>query len=341
MKTLKSGFWASGIGTKKVGEFESQFKKYTNSKECVAVDSGTAALDLALSVCEVKKKEVLVPSMTFVSTVHAILYNGGIPVFVDINPETLCIDTNDLQRKISKKSKVIIPVHFGGFPCDMINLKKIARANSLAIVEDAAHACGTTINGKKIGSFGDFTCFSFHPVKNLAMPKGGAITVNSKNSHFIKNKLKSLRWCGIDKRNGPFYDITDLGHNYYMDEISATIGLVQLKKLEKMNLRRKEIAKRYFDEIQTQDKMQFNKECSYHLYWILVKNKKKFMKELLGKGIETGSHYLPVHHMSYYKSKMHLPVTEQISSKIVTLPIHPNLSEADVNFIIKKINENL
>ena len=337
-KTIKSGFWASGQGVGNVLKFEKKFQKYTNSQECVAVDSGTAALHLALSVLEVKNKEVLVPSLTFASTVHAIKYNGGIPVFVDIELGSACMDTNDLENKITEKSKIILPVHFGGYPCNMELLKKIAKKRSLLIVEDAAHACGTKYKGKKIGSLGDLTCFSFHPVKNLAMPKGGAITINTKNKNQIKKRLNSLRWCGISNRKDSFYDISELGFNYYMDEISAAIGIEQLKKVDKLNDYRFKIAKRYDAELNVNEKIPLNRECSYHLYWILVKNRKKFIQHMKANGIETGTHYAPVHKMSLYKSKIILPNTEKISKEIVTLPIHPNLSKKDVDFIIKSVN---
>ena len=337
-KTIKSGFWASGQGVGNVLKFEKKFQKYTNSQECVAVDSGTAALHLALSVLEVKNKEVLVPSLTFASTVHAIKYNGGIPVFVDIELGSACMDTNDLENKITKKSKIILPVHFGGYSCNMELLKKIAKKRSLLIVEDAAHACGTKYKGKKIGSLGDLTCFSFHPVKNLAMPKGGAITINTKNKNQIKKRLNSLRWCGISNRKDSFYDISELGFNYYMDEISAAIGIEQLKKVDKLNDYRFKIAKRYDAELNVNEKIPLNRECSYHLYWILVKNRKKFIQHMKANGIETGTHYSPVHKMSLYKSKIILPNTEKISKEIVTLPIHPNLSKKDIDFIIKNVN---
>jgi len=220
----------------------------------------------------------------------------------------------------------------------MQSLKKISKSNSLFIVEDAAHACGAKYKGKKIGSLSDFTCFSFHPVKNLAMPKGGAITINSKNRKLLKKKLNSLRWCGIRNRNGPFYDITELGFNYYMDEISAAIGIEQLKKLDKLNKRRFDIAKRYDKEIKISEKIPLNNECSYHLYWILVKDRKRFMKKMAKKKIEIGIHYIPVHMMSFYKSKKKLPVTDEIGKNIVTIPMHPKLSEKEIDYIIKTIN---
>ena len=206
------------------------------------------------------------------------------------------------------------------------------------IVEDAAHATGTKYKNKKIGSIGDLTCFSFHPVKNLAMPKGGAITLNYKNRN-LKNKLNSLRWCGISNRKEQFYDVTELGYNYYMDEISSGIGIEQLKKINKFNTRRYEIAKKYHKEIKCLEKMPINKECSYHLYWILVKNRNVFLKNMKKKGIETGIHYLPVHKMKLYKSKIKLKVTEKVTKEIVTIPIHVKLKNSEINYIIKTVNQ--
>ena len=338
IKTLKSGFWASGTGVGNVKKFENLFKKYTNATECVAVDSGTAALDLALKVVDINKKEVLVPSLTFVSSINAIKYNGGIPIFVDVKSNTLCMDPKDLQNKITKKSKVILPVHFGGYSCDMDEIKKISKKNKLLVVEDAAHATGSKYRNKKIGSIGDLTCFSFHPVKNLAMPKGGAITLNYKNRN-LKTKLNSLRWCGISNRKEQFYDVTELGYNYYMDEISSAIGIEQLKKINKFNSRKYKIAKKYDKEIKCLEKMPISKDCSYHLYWILVKNRNTFLKNMKKKGIETGIHYLPVHKMKLYKSNIKLKVTEKVTKEIVTIPIHPSLKNSEVDYIIKTINQ--
>ena len=167
-KVLRSLNWASGSGGGKVDELEKKLKKYFGADECVAVDNGTAALHLSLDSIDVKSKEVLVPSLTFVSTVHSIVHNGGKPVFVDVDPKTMCIDIIDLKKKITKKSKVIIPVHFGGLPCNMIDIKKIAKQKKLHIVEDAAHAFGAKVSGNMIGSSSEMVCFSFNPVKNLS-----------------------------------------------------------------------------------------------------------------------------------------------------------------------------
>ena len=337
VKTLMSGFWASGSGGGQVQEFEKNFKKFINSKSCVSVNSGTAALHLAAALCDIKGKEVILPSLSFVSTAHAIMYNGGIPVFVDVNPHTLCIDPEEIKKKISKKTRCIIPVHFGGMPADIKKIQKLSNSN-IMIIEDAAHACGSEFNGKKIGSHGDFVCFSFHPVKNLAMPTGGLISINNHNYKKITEDLKSKRWCGISNRKYTDYDVDKIGWNFYMNELSAAIGLVQLQKIKKMNNKRKSIAKIYDKELNVSKKIPFTSTCVYHLYWICVRDQKFFRKKLLEKGIETGTHYKPIHQMSLYKKSVKLPLTEKIAKEIVTIPIHPNLTGSQIDYIVKTVN---
>ncbi len=337
-RVLHSGFWASGAGTGKVQEFENKFNKYIGSKKCVAVNNGTAALHLALSLLNIKNKEVILPSLSFVSTAHAVIYNGGIPVFVDVEPKNLCIDPKLIKKAITKKTQVILPVHFAGMPCNLSEIQKICKKNNLNLVEDAAHAAGASYKNKKIGTHGNLVCFSFHPVKNLAMPTGGAITLNGKDYSKNQDILNIKRWCGISNRKESKYDVTSLGWNFYMNEFSAVIGIEQLKKLEKMNSIRKKIAKRYSKEIQIDKKMPFENECSYHLYWIQVRNREEFMKKMKKNGIETGIHYFPIHKMKFYKIKNKLVNTEDISKKIVSLPIHPNLDESDIDKIIELTN---
>ena len=191
---LKSKIWANGAGIGKVSEFENKFKKYTNSKNCVAVNSGTAALNIALSLINIKNKEVILPSLSFVSTANCILMNGGIPVFADVEPQTLCLEVDSIKKSITKKTKAIIPVHFGGMSCNMKEIIKTSKANNLMIVEDAAHATGASFQKKKIGSHGDFVCFSFHPVKIITTGEGGAMLTNNKD---IASKFSALRSHGI------------------------------------------------------------------------------------------------------------------------------------------------
>jgi len=338
-KVIKSHFWASGSGVGYVKKFENSLNKFTGSNTCIGVNSGTAALNLALSLFNLKNKEVLIPSLTFVSTAHAVILNGAKPIFVDVNPETLCLDEKQIQNSITKNTKAIIPVHFAGFPCNLTAIRSICKKNNLYLIEDAAHAIGSTFNNKKIGRHGDAVCFSFHPVKNLAMPTGGAITINHKNHKKFRKQLESRRWCGISDRNNVDYDVHELGWNYYMNEFSAAIGLVQLKKLNEMIKTRKRIAKFYDREINLENKIPYSTDCSYHLYWILVENRKQFRKKLANEGIETGTHYKPVHHMSYYKNKKPLPITEKISNEIVTIPIHPNLTDNQLSKIVHFVNK--
>lgn len=337
--TLRSKFWASGAGIGNVQRFEEKFRNYTCTKSCIAVNSGTAALHLALSLIDIKNKEVILPSLSFVSTAHAVIYNGGIPVFVDVDYDSLCIDPNEIHASLTKKTKIVLPVHFAGMPCELDSIRKLCKDNDLFLVEDAAHAAGTTYKNKRIGSHGDVICFSFHPVKNLAMPTGGAITLNNKDWKNHQELLKSSRWCGIANRKGVSYDVPNIGWNFYMNEFSAAIGLIQLRRLDSLNAKRKKIARIYSNELNLDTKMSYNKDCSYHFYWIKVKNREIFMRKMKENGIETGIHYKPIHRMRLYNKKIKLPNTDNAGAEIVSLPTHPNLSENDVRKIIKCVNQ--
>lgn len=340
LKTLDSKFWASGSGSGNVQKFENKFKNYLKSKSCVAVNSGTAALNLALSLFDIKNKEVILPSMSFVSTAHCVVENGGKPIFVDIEPDTLCIDPKKIKQAVSKNTAAIIPVHFGGMSCNLDEINKIGKSFNLDIIEDAAHAVGSTWkNIEKIGTHGSAVCFSFHPVKNLAMPTGGLISLNHKNHKIFTKILNSRRWCGITDRKQTDYDVKEIGWNYYMNEFSAGVGISQLKKLDKMNLIRKKIAKRYNAGLSIESKIPYTQDCSYHLYWIQVKNRNTFIKKMAEAGIETGIHYKPIHTMSMYKLKNNLPITNNVGNTIVSLPMHPNLTENDIDKIISSTNK--
>lgn len=339
ISALKSGHWASGAGSKYVSLFEKKFQEYIGAKACVSVNSGTAALHLALSVANVTGKEVIIPSLSFVSTAHAAMYNGGKVIFADIDPVTLCLDPESVKKKISKKTGVILPVHFGGMSSNLRELEILADNTNAMLIDDAAHAAGAKFDRKRIGSYGVMSCFSFHPVKNLAMPTGGLVAINHKNYDRIRKTLLSRRWCGIADRKGVDYDVKELGWNFYMNEFSAAVGLAQLSTLDKSNKIRLNVASRYHKEINVERKMPLNKDCSYHFYWILTKNRNQFRKKMLENGIETGIHYKPIHKMSMYSDDVKLPVTEKISQQIVTLPTHPNLTEENIYKIIESINK--
>ena len=338
-KVLKSHNWASGSGSYFVNNFEKKFVKFIGSKTGISVNSGTAALHLAVSSISKDIGEIIVPSLSFISTAHCVSYSGHKVIFSDIDPTTGCIDHDDIKKKISKKTKAIIPVHFGGLACNLKDILKISKSYNIPIIEYAAHAVGTKFNGKNIGSHSDLICFSFHPVKNLAMPSGGLIAINTKNFQEIKQKIFSTRWCGITDRVETNYDVKNIGWNYYMNEFSAAIGLAQLTKINKLNNIRKKIAREYFKKINIDSKMPYDRFCSYHFYWILVKNRDQIRKKLKNKGIETGTHYKPIHKMSYYSQKNKIPSTEMFSDRIITLPTHPNLTNSNLQFIIEEINK--
>jgi perosamine synthetase len=339
LNVLKSKSWASGSGTGNVLKFEQNFNKYIDSKNCCSVNNGTSALQIAVSLFDVKNSEIIVPSLSFVSTANAALYNQAKPVFVDVDPKTLCIDPEKIRKSITKKTKIILPVHFGGMAANLNKILDICKEYNLILIEDAAHAAGSKYKGNFIGTHGSVVCFSFHPVKNLAMPTGGALTFNGKNNLKNYELSKIKRWCGISNRIDGKYNISELGFNAYLNEFSAAIGIIQLKKLDKMNKLRHKIAKQYFEKINIENKMPFDNNCAYHLYWIQVKNQNLFRKKLKENGIETGIHYLPIHKMKFFSDKKQLPITEEVSSHIVSLPIHPNLSNTDINKIIKLTNK--
>jgi len=269
---------------------------------------------------------VILPALSFVSTANAILYNGGIPVFADVRERTLCLDMATI--KTTKHTAAILPVHFGGMPCHI--------KSWLPIIEDAAHAAGSISGGSRVGAGGNAVCFSFHPTKNLAMPSGGAICLNGIDEEDVE-KLKARRWCGITERNGMKYQVKEIGWNYYMNEISAAIGIEQLKKLDDHNQRRYEIAERYSSELAECTPMPLDTFCSYHLFWIRVKARRKFIQKMENQDIETGMHYTPIDRFKLYE-RVNLPVTNMVATEIVSLPIHPGMTDDDVSRVIKVAN---
>lgn len=355
-EVIKSG-WI-GLGPK-TEEFENKFAKFVDAKYTIGLNSATAALHLSLLVTGIGPgDEVLIPSLTFVSTAHVILYLGAKPVFVDASEDTLCMDPVDLQRKITKKSKAIIPVDYGGHPADLDSIIHIAKVHKLIVVEDASHAAGSKYKGRMIGGISDLTCFSFHAVKNLATGDGGMVATN--NSTFAQ-KLRNLRWMGINKdtwereelvqerryrQYGWFYDVTDLGYKYHMNDITAAIGLVQLKKLQKTNAQRRSKFNRYNQNFGPLKWLKTPLAKSYvqsacHNYVIRTKYRNKLNLYLKEKKISSGVHYIPVHHFSYYQKigiKAHVPTTERIWKTLLTLPLYPTLSLEDQDRIISALN---
>jgi dTDP-4-amino-4,6-dideoxygalactose transaminase len=354
-EVLKSKWISMGELTK---EFEQKFAEYMKAKYAVAVSNGTAALHLANLALGVKPgDEIIVPSLTFVATSNSVLYSGAKPVFADVEGKNnFNISPDSIKEKISKKTKGIIVVHYGGYPCDMDKIMDVAHDNNLFVIEDAAHAPGAQISGKMLGTIGDIGCFSFFSNKNLVTGEGGMITTNNdKLAAEIKRRrshgMTSLSW---DKYKGRAfsYDVTTLGFNYRANEISSALGLCQLEKLNRNNAKRKDLSGLYRKELKNVEFVdipfeKFNGKSSHHIFPTLLDekvNRAKFMEFLKNKGIQTSIHYPPIHLFSYYRNtfgfkKGLLPITEYIGKREVTLPLHPLLKKDDVKYIINQILE--
>lgn len=355
LAALKEPFETGWIGLgPRVKEFENKFAEYLGIKYALGLNSATAALHLAMKVMGVENGEVITTPMTFISTNHAILYNNAIPVFCDIEVDTLNIDATKIEKLITEKTKAVVVMHYGGYACDMDATMDIAKKHGLKVIEDAAHAAGGEYKGRKLGTIGDVGCFSFHAVKNLATGEGGMIVVHDAE---IYERLKRLRWMGITKdtwsREGTnskqyswYYDVVEVGYKYNMNDIPAAIGIVQLGKLNKMNERRREISQMYTeafsneDWIETPTIKEYMTKPACHNYVIKAGCRDKLNSYLKDNGISTGVHYIPNNHYEMYKKyKGKTPVCNQAWKKLLTLPLFPDLTDEQVEYIIDKIKK--
>lgn len=331
-EVLRSGWWGTGAV---VEQFEKEFAAYYGYKYCITVNSATAALHLSMKVLDVHPgDDVIVPAMTFISTGLAPIYVGANVILADIRPDTLCIDWDSVARLMTSKTKVVIPVDYGGYPADA----GIKTCGSAQIVQDAAHSCGGI-------TYGSMTCFSFHPVKNLATGDGGAILTNNK-AH--ASRLKSLRWCGIDKstwersekRYGWDYYIGEVGMKCHWNDIQAAIGLVQLHRLNDMNARRRQIAMRYLSELKGLAVLPLDHpKHTWHLFPIRVDCRNRLIDTLLSDEISAGVHYKPLYHYPMFRGDN--PVTEQEWRRLVSLPIFPDMTEEEQDKVIRVLKEHL
>ncbi|HAH31256.1 MAG TPA: DegT/DnrJ/EryC1/StrS aminotransferase family protein [Elusimicrobia bacterium] len=344
-EVLRSGWIGLGPKTK---EFEDKFAAYMNCKYAVAMNSATAALHLAMAVMKVDGGEVITTPMTFVSTNHAILYNSAVPVFCDIEPDTLNIDADKIEALVTPLTKAIVVVHYGGYAVDMDKVLDIAKRRNLKVIEDAAHACGGEYKNRKLGTIGDIGCFSFHAVKNLATGDGGMVTTNDAA---IYARLMKLRWVGISKDTWSredtttkayswYYNIEELGFKYHMNDITAAIGLVQLEKLDTMNRRRAEISRMYTEAFSSNKKIglpvikNYMTRPSCHNYVIKVEDRDGLNASLKQQGIATGVHYIPNNNYDMYKGfRGPTPVAGAVWKKLLTLPLFPDLKQKEIELI--------
>jgi perosamine synthetase len=351
LEALRESFATGWIGLgPKTREFEARFATYIGAPHAVGVNSCTAALHLSLKLADIEKMEVITTPMTFVSTNHAILYSGGIPVFADVEPDTLNIDAADIERRITEKTRAIMVVHYGGHACDMAAVGRIAAAHGLVVVEDCAHGCGGEYMGRKLGSLGDYGCFSFHAVKNLATGDGGMITTGSASADA---RLRQLEWLGISRGTwdrsdrGQYaweYDVEELGFKCHMNDITASLGLVQLAKLDRLNAERRRLAMRYtaaFAEtkwIKTPVEREYARSA-FHNYVIKVADpsaRNPLIEHLKEQGVSAGVHYIPNHLYPMYRPYVteSLPKCERVWQQLVTLPLFPDLTGAEQDQVI-------
>ena len=342
---LKSDWLTQGP---KVLEFEKALAKYCGAKFAVAVSSGTAALHLAYSVAGIGEgDEVITTPNTFVATTNMLLVVGAKPVFCDIRLDTYNLDENEIEKSITKKTKAIVPVHFAGQPCEMDVILKIAKKHGFLVIEDACHALGAKYKNKKIGSIGDLTIFSFHPVKSITTGEGGAVLTNNKN--FYK-KLIHLRSHGVVKDKKGFNVMTALGYNYRLTDIQAALGISQLKKLDKFIQKRHQAVELYKKYLGGNETIILPKELpenrsAWHIYVTRVKNKKERMtiyNFLKKNDIGVNFHYPPVYSQPYYRENgyenIFLPNTELYNETAITIPLYSQLSIEESRCVSKCLN---
>lgn len=356
--SLKSGWITTGP---KTHEFEVKFKEYVGCEASFAISSCTAALHLSLVINEIgKNDEVITTPFTFISTANVIVHQHSKPIFVDINPDTYNINVEKIEENITEKTKAIIPVHYGGHPCEMDEILKIAQENNLTIIEDAAHAMGAEYKNNKIGNIGDLTCFSFYATKNLTTAEGGMITTNNLD---FSEKINVMRLHGMSKdawkryssKGSWYYEVVSPGYKYNMTDIQAAIGIHQLKKLKKMQDRRKEIAQIYNESLNDISEIIIPHPKPYvknawHLYPIrlvtnqLRINRAEFIELLKKENIGTSVHFIPVHMHPYYKktygySDDDFPISKSLYEQEISIPLYPKMTDKDVLDVIEAIKK--
>jgi len=338
--------------------FEKAIAEYTKAKFAVAVNSGTAALDIAVGALGLTPgDEAITTPFTFAATSNALLYHGIKPVFADIDPQTWNLDPSDVRRKITPRTRAIIVVDYAGQPCDMDEYKVIAREHNLHLIEDAAHALGASYKDAKVGVHADLTTFSFHPVKHITTGEGGMVTTN--NERFLK-KLMLLRNHGIDSdtgsRYGPnagwAYDMKALGRNYRITDFQCALGLSQFKRLDDFIAKRRELVRLYCMQLPKNIQMIVEKkdrQSAWHLFPVLLPkgaDRDAVFQKMRKANIGVNVHYIPVYRHSYYWNNYPVnpddfPVTEDVFSRILTLPLFPRMTEEDVNVVVETLKASL
>jgi dTDP-4-amino-4,6-dideoxygalactose transaminase len=357
-QVIRSGWLSMGEVTK---SFEQEFASFIGAKHTLAVTNGTAALHLACLAAGIGPgDEVIVPSLTFVATANAVRYTGATPVFADIeSPEWLNISPTSIESRINDRTRAVLVVHYGGFPCDMPAIMEIARRHNLIVLEDSAHAIGSELDGRKLGTWGAISCYSFFSNKNMTTGEGGMLATDdetlAEKLHILRSHgMTSLSW---DRHQGHAYsyDVVGLGYNYRIDEMRSALGRVQLRKVTAGNQHRGELTTLYrklLADLAPQVDVPFGEprgsSCFHILPVLLLKgiDRIRFMEGLKQRGIQSSIHYPPVHHFQIYQEEWqkrgnYLPLTEEAGNREVTLPLYASMRDEQVEWVAQAIHETL
>jgi len=357
VNVLKSDWLTTGPYVEK---FEQEFAKAVDAKYAVAVSNGTAALHSAMFAIGIGPgDEVIIPAMTFAATANCVVFQGGTPIFADVDPDTLLLDPAQIEAKITPRTKAAIAVDYAGQPCDYDTLWAITNKHGLFLVSDACHALGGSYKERPVGSLSDLSVFSFHPVKPITTGEGGMVVTNKAE---YAERMRCFRTHGISKdyrrraeQGTWYYEMTDLGYNYRLTDFQCALGMSQLKKLPGWVARRREIAKRYddsFANLPAVEPLKVRDEVShaYHLYVVRLKlqklnaDREKVFTALRDKGIGVNVHYIPVHLHPFYQKQFGTgpglcPVAESAYEEIISLPIFPGMSDEDAEDVIKAVRK--
>lgn len=355
---LRSGWLTMGART---FEFERQFAAYVGAPYAVAVSSCTAALHLALEAAGISRgDEVLVPTTTFTATAEVVTYCGAMPVLVDVDAVTFNLDPQDAARKVTPRTKAIIPVHFGGTPCDMAEITELATARGLHVIEDAAHALPASYRGQRVGALSDLTAFSFYATKTLTTGEGGMITTT--NAGYAR-RMQMMRLHGIERdawkrysaEGSWFYEVLENGFKYNLTDLQAALGLAQLGKCSAMSTVRERIARRYSAAFSSIEALQVptvpaDRETSWHLYVLRLNldrlriDRNQFIRELAERGVSTSVHFIPLHLQPVYQREFgyapgDLPVAEREYQRSLSLPIYSAMNDAEIEHVIQAVTD--
>jgi dTDP-4-amino-4,6-dideoxygalactose transaminase len=353
---IRSGWLTMGPRTI---EFEQKFASYVGAKHAIGVSSCTAALHIALEAVGLQQgDEVLVPTTTFTATAEVVVYFKAIPVLVDVDPITLCMDPEDAQRKISSKTRAILPVHFAGQPCDMERIQQLATSHNLHVIEDAAHSLPASFRGTPVGAISRLTAFSFYATKTMTTGEGGMVTTNDDE---LAARMKIMRLHGIGRdawkryssEGSWYYEVLHAGFKYNLTDIQSAIGIVQLKKCTEMRNLRAHIAKQYSDIFCQCEELQIpallsDRESAWHLYVLrlnldqLTIGRSEVIEQLKHRGVGTSVHFIPLHMHPYYRDSYHycdesFPVARREYYRSFSLPIYPGMSSSQVAYVMEHV----